>query len=149
MSFSRVCNVPLFSYLSLLSHCGLYMVFFFLMSRRPPRSTRTDTLFPYTTLFRSRRAGAGTLSFASGRTAHAVAPRRGQRAVRWRDLADRRRRWRRSEEHTSELQSLMRISYAVFCLKKKNKNKKKSTLHNIAYSKKDKVVDEYNQENNQ
>src|SRR3546814_13067807 len=112
MSFSRVCNVPLFSYLSLLSHCGLYMVFFFLMSRRPPRSTRTDTLFPYTTLFRSRRAGAGTLSFASGRTAHAVAPRRGQRAVRWRDL--------RSEEHTSELQSLMRISYAVFCLKNNN-----------------------------
>src|SRR3546814_1474796 len=79
--------------------CLLY--FFFLMIRRPPRSTRTDTLFPYTTLFRSKdarieRAGAGPF---------------GQRPGEARDP--------RSEEHTSELQSLMRISYAVFCLKKK------------------------------
>src|SRR3546814_1371155 len=75
-------------------------MFFFLMIRRPPRSTRTDTLFPYTTLFRSHcrrhhrprdRVGPERASMTSGR----------------------------SEEHTSELQSLMRISYAVFCLKKK------------------------------
>src|SRR3546814_8711872 len=75
--------------------------FFFLMIRRPPRSTRTDTLFPYTTLFRSRggwRKWRHDL-VAAGKTTVA----RG-----------------RSEEHTSELQSLMRISYAVFCLKKKN-----------------------------
>src|SRR3546814_7852755 len=82
--------------------------FFFLMIRRPPRSTRTDTLFPYTTLFRS------------------VNDRRHSRKDRGNWSADRgrmgnsgRRGARRSEEHTSELQSLMRISYAVFCLKKK------------------------------
>src|SRR3546814_8844902 len=68
------------------------------MIRRPPRSTRTDTLFPYTTLFRSRKSCASR---------HRC--RRGWSSVR---------SWR-SEEHTSELQSLMRISYAVFCLKKK------------------------------
>src|SRR3546814_3286453 len=83
------------------------------MIRRPPRSTRTDTLFPYTTLFRSfkeHRAvdgieldiDAGEASPTSGPTAPAS-----------------RRPSSRSEEHTSELQSLMRISYAVFCLKKK------------------------------
>src|SRR3546814_7087983 len=105
------------------------MFFFFLMIRRPPRTTRTDTLLPYTTLFRSGQAGD-----------------RGRRArVRARTPAARRLRpdpgasrgparqphlshggaelqpgdGDRSEEHTSELQSLMRISYAVFCLKKK------------------------------
>src|SRR3546814_2852342 len=79
------------------------------MIRRPPRSTRTDTLFPYTTLFRS--AGDARLVLA------AVAARRGgRRADLARPRPDGRRR---SEEHTSELQSLMRISYAVFCLKKK------------------------------
>src|SRR3546814_8740329 len=89
------------------------------MIRRPPRSTRTDTLFPYTTLFRScsdsrcRRARgclpgpwssccAGSRSRSRERAPSACA------------------RTTRSEEHTSELQSLMRISYAVFCLKKKN-----------------------------
>src|SRR3546814_6125101 len=103
------------------------MLFFFLMIRRPPRSTRTDTLFPYTTLFRSHfdrledrdvvryraaahvetsaKLGAGKLHFSGipGKLAsrHDV------------------HRYARSEEHTSELQSLMRISYAVFCLKKK------------------------------
>src|SRR3546814_1830976 len=88
---------------------------FFLKIRRPPRSTRTDTLFPYTTLFRSRRAGVAV----DGR--RGVARRRArrclQRAVvgRCQPLQPQ----RRSEEHTSELQSLMRISYAVFCLKKK------------------------------
>src|SRR3546814_7852201 len=88
-------------------------VIFFLMIRRPPRSTRTDTLFPYTTLFRSvRRADLGARSRAAPRGAagHASARRGGH---------DHDRGHPRSEEHTSELQSLMRISYAVFCLKKK------------------------------
>src|SRR3546814_9015313 len=104
------------------------VLFFFLMIRRPPRSTRTATLFPYTTLFRS--AGA-----------HPRAPHAASRAARREPAASRPqpRRGRggsdgpgaqaapgaltseRSEEHTSELQSLMRISYAVFCLKKKKK----------------------------
>src|SRR3546814_5998520 len=100
----------------------IMIVFFFLMIRRPPRSTRTDTLFPYTTLFRSYgqyhlqhaeddgqqwcgdgacTAGRGAASAYSDDQFH-CAP----------DC--------RSEEHTSELQSLMRISYAVFCLKKKS-----------------------------
>src|SRR3546814_10824468 len=89
------------------------------MIRRPPRSTRTDTLFPYTTLFRSpallrpfgaTALGLGQLPFLSHRR------RRG--AVERRRAAD--PPGGRSEEHTSELQSLMRISYAVFCLKKNN-----------------------------
>src|SRR3546814_6154724 len=92
------------------------------MIRRPPRSTRTDTLFPYTTLFRSvdspateptsgdttggdEAAGAVTIDHTYGETTIES----------------------RSEEHTSELQSLMRISYAVFCLKKKKKQKQKYT----------------------
>src|SRR3546814_10565193 len=83
---------------------------FFLMIRRPPRSTRTDTLFPYTTLFRSPTQ--------SGRVASQKYPF--ARATLSRPLMVR-KAWNRSEEHTSELQSLMRISYAVFCLKKKNK----------------------------
>src|SRR3546814_3142209 len=85
--------------------------FFFLMIRRPPRSTRTDTLFPYTTLFRSVGHAGWSRSGASGLGREPRGPRRlrGQP---------------RSEEHTSELQSLMRISYAVFCLKKKIKNNK-------------------------
>src|SRR3546814_9814037 len=92
--------------------CAEFMIVFFLMIRRPPRSTRTDTLFPYTTLFRSqywRRPGAAT-------------GRRRAEAQRRRTTAPSHfpaRRDPRSEEHTSELQSLMRISYAVFCLKKK------------------------------
>src|SRR3546814_3550550 len=101
---------------------------FFLMIRRPPRSTRTDTLFPYTTLFRSPR---GDLD---DRRPVSAQPPRGRderlcrvRCVRslWRLHARRRcspSAGQRSEEHTSELQSLMRISYAVFCLKKKNKS---------------------------
>src|SRR3546814_3402599 len=83
---------------------------FFLMIRRPPRSTRTDTLFPYTTLFRSgdleRAAEAAGLGAHDHEVLHVGAPP-----------------GMRSEEHTSELQSLMRISYAVFCLKKKKKGK--------------------------
>src|SRR3546814_1551430 len=116
------------------------------MIRRPPRSTRTDTLFPYTTLFRSgqgrqRCAGLGELVIAfeardpdaklsddgAHRPAEAGAEmqhahRRGQ-AERLHQLQD----MVRSEEHTSELQSLMRISYAVFCLKKKNNTLQQST----------------------
>src|SRR3546814_6911451 len=94
------------------------MFFFFLTIRRPPRSTRTDTLVPYTTLFRSPACclvGGRTsrpAAFAHpAATGMVVAPRSSA-------LSARHARWR-SEEHTSELQSLMRTSYAVFCLKKK------------------------------
>src|SRR3546814_20225132 len=100
-------------------------IIFFLMIRRPPRSTRTDTLFPYTTLFRSRLYAAGDLdrlgqpvrrrrAGVSGRVPRVV-------AVGGRVGGHCARVLPRSEEHTSELQSLMRISYAVFCLKKKIK----------------------------
>src|SRR3546814_9899530 len=87
------------------------------MIRRPPRSTRTDTLFPYTTLFRSPDRPE---SCASGRRGSAGRPRRTPMSV---DRSRPARGGRRSEEHTSELQSLMRISYAVFCLKKKKKQR--------------------------
>src|SRR3546814_3814841 len=95
------------------------------MIRRPPRSTRTDTLFPYTTLFRSalqqgagaphvRHSGAGQVrDGVSGLVAGVGSRHDGA------ELGVRRAGRIRSEEHTSELQSLMRISYAVFCLKKK------------------------------
>src|SRR3546814_9936849 len=97
------------------------------MIRRPPRSTRTDTLFPYTTLFRSF---TGTTVIAPTNatifgTAGAAALRDSQRVNgllldRLGDACGECAGQRlRSEEHTSELQSLMRISYAVFCLKKK------------------------------
>src|SRR3546814_16376065 len=109
--------------------------FFFLMIRRPPRSTRTDTLFPYTTLFRSvvqnrpqginsglfdlesvqvLKGPQGTL-FGRNTTGGAVLISPVTPTDEFEGY--------RSEEHTSELQSLMRISYAVFCLKKKNKKK--------------------------
>src|SRR3546814_3391602 len=125
-------------------------LFFFLMIRRPPRSTRTDTLFPYTTLFRSRpgreagdrgrggfdrarqlpAAGHAAVDEAEGRVPGADAAGAGVDGGprRWLSAEDRGQGARgrriarpdvRSEEHTSELQSLMRISYAVFCLKKK------------------------------
>src|SRR3546814_3576307 len=84
------------------------------MIRRPPRSTRIDTLFPYTTLFRSPRLD-GALHLL-GRCERTHVLRRRQLAV---VHTGRVAHLRRSEEHTSELQSLMRISYAVFCLKKK------------------------------
>src|SRR3546814_2425717 len=128
---------------------------FFLMIRRPPRSTRTDTLFPYTTLFRSDEGGAGSdpsmmktrcrrdgddwiidgrKAFITGAQGASVGigmarsddgaclflidlPNPAVRVERLLDTID---SSMRSEEHTSELQSLMRISYAVFCLKKKN-----------------------------
>src|SRR3546814_11884249 len=82
--------------------------FFFLMIRRPPRSTRTDTLFPYTTLFRSLK---------DKRMLGLELTPEGKAAME--DMLRELARLLRSEEHTSELQSLMRISYAVFCLKKK------------------------------
>src|SRR3546814_17348239 len=98
----------------------------FLKIRRPPRSTRADTLFPYTTLFRSRArhvVGAdGDVAQHVGRSGW-QAGRRGALPVP-RDLIPCSARLARSEEHTSELQSLMRISYAVFCLKKKKKTRK-------------------------
>src|SRR3546814_2183505 len=82
-------------------------MFFFLMIRRPPRSTRTDTLFPYTTLFRSPPPSpADDSSSIFEPSSAAFSPNSRTRP--------------RSEEHTSELQSLMRTSYAVFCLKKKS-----------------------------
>src|SRR3546814_4512537 len=101
------------------------------MLRRPPRSTRTDTLFPYTTLFRSPDAAdRGPVPQFLRRVRPAVpharrAARRHQPGLH--DPAQLPRLDRgglRSEEHTSELQSLMRISYAVFCLKKKNNEQK-------------------------
>src|SRR3546814_1698096 len=109
------------------------------MIRRPPRSTRTDTLFPYTTLFRSQHDGwlknfsnaPGSLASSRGayRTSDYYWGANGS-SMRLVGLdpdnsnADRRAIVVRSEEHTSELQSLMRISYAVFCLKKKTKHTK-------------------------
>src|SRR3546814_3000240 len=94
------------------------------MIRLPPRSTRTDTLFPYTTLFRSQcrsERGAGRLRGKAPAALYRVliqAPIMGDAAMT-----------ERSEEHTSELQSLMRISYAVFCLKKKKTKLKRIRLH--------------------
>src|SRR3546814_1365440 len=92
------------------------------MIRRPPRSTRTDTLFPYTTLFRSRRS-PGRYAESLHRDTDPDIPVSGpfpRCLLRlWGcGCAHKAKSWR-SEEHTSELQSLMRISYAVFCLKKK------------------------------
>src|SRR3546814_6341085 len=107
------------------------------MIRRPPRSTRTDTLFPYTTLFRSGDAAAniagvrgqaeataqGILQGNVGAQAGALGSTSGTAAALINAL-------KRSEEHTSELQSLMRISYAVFCLKKKTQTRTtKTTEH--------------------
>src|SRR3546814_3165823 len=97
------------------------------MRRRPPRSTRTDTLFPYTTLFRSEQhhadgeaepaAGHGDAEQDTGKNEDQGRLDEADDDI-GRELAD--HDLERSEEHTSELQSLMRISYAVFCLKKKN-----------------------------
>src|SRR3546814_9417056 len=91
------------------------------MIRRPPRSTRTDTLFPYTTLFRSQQGGRAAGGGRQG-LCH-----RNRQAGAGGDLAfDSRRPMAEIGRAQSELQSLMRISYAVFCLKKKNKKKYKS-----------------------
>src|SRR3546814_16885514 len=92
--------------------------FVVLMIRRPPRSTRTDTLFPYTTLFRSPRSNLSpeqaVVVWGARRVGRPVKWTPGQKSLLWSNGHG-----IRSEEHTSELQSLMRISYAVFCLKKK------------------------------
>src|SRR3546814_5681747 len=126
------------------------------MIRRPPRSTRTDTLFPYTTLFRSRQAGFGgnsgpgknhDVANVVHRRHQAAENKRGKAMTRIGLIGAGGRMGRaiaqviRSEEHTSELQSLMRISYAVFCLKKKttnhnsnnNKHHKKKQLEQLLY----------------
>src|SRR3546814_4682845 len=112
------------------------------MIRRPPRSTRTDTLFPDTTLFRSVRVLLAPRPSGLRRAAPQLhgPQRRPHQKLRCRALSVRSaspvpngwRRKRRSEEHTSELQSLMRISYAVFCLKKKTQQTTKQlalTIH--------------------
>src|SRR3546814_2895673 len=96
----------------------VFSSFFFLMIRRPPRSTRTDTLFPYTTLFRSH-AGSPPMAWELHQvTDWALSSFPIQKQKR-RHSPTGFRQIGRSEEHTPELQSLMRISYAVFCLKKK------------------------------
>src|SRR3546814_944698 len=104
------------------------------MIRRPPRSTRTDTLFPYTTLFRS------LFIMADDHAAKAISAY-GSRIITTpgidRIAKEGMRLDHRSEEHTSELQSLMRISYAVFCLKKKKqKDKTNSMQHDMVYNRK-------------
>src|SRR3546814_4602864 len=94
------------------------------MIRRPPRSTRTDTLFPYTTLFRSTLGGSHS-SVAERTCLEAALKERDQALAVLAGLVSHsfdQNIEGRSEEHTSELQSLMRISYAVFCLKKKTKD---------------------------
>src|SRR3546814_2792283 len=97
------------------------------MIRRPPRSTRTDTLFPYTTLFRSPIAPkcAPTSDHGLSEASAAVLASRLHKPEPSRCAAP---LPSRSEEHTSELQSLMRISYAVFCLKKKKQTKTQSNI---------------------
>src|SRR3546814_9192443 len=103
------------------------------MIRRPPRSTRTDTLFPYTTLFRSKKVrpsqritiAAMLASTTPSLIADSSPCRTAAPSAFTGGLSD--TMTSRSEEHTSELQSLMRISYAVFCLKKKKKPKKQET----------------------
>src|SRR3546814_7236829 len=99
------------------------------MIRRPPRSTRTDTLFPYTTLFRSKVYTVGPdYGHAEARKSPTLDGKVNRDAqgkeVRYPVLLSAAEKEIRSEEHTSELQSLMRISYAVFCLKKKKKQYK-------------------------
>src|SRR3546814_3485943 len=115
-----------------------------LMTRGPPRSTRTDTLFPYTTLCRSEERPAPsdppcqhTAADQADRRPDLRPERKGRERARTPfggeavgDQRLRRRPAARSEEHTSELQSLMRISYAVFCLKKKHKTEKNKTKTN-------------------
>src|SRR3546814_7103169 len=108
------------------------------MIRRPPRSTRTDTLFPYTTLFRSNFGMPKPEGYRKALRLMKLAEKFNLPILTFIDTPgaypgiDAEERNQRSEEHTSELQSLMRISYAVFCLKKKTKPKsrEKSNQHN-------------------
>src|SRR3546814_2730299 len=124
------------------------------MIRRPPRSTRTDTLFPYTTLFRSGLCGGAgdaggiearrvapddaadrqapalqAFAEAAGDRLHRVAESAKGQQRAGEDAFDEPAEGSRSEEHTSELQSLMRTSYAVLCLKKKNESTKHNTTN--------------------
>src|SRR3546814_3479081 len=99
------------------------------MIRRPPRSTRTDTLFPYTTLFRSETTVIPMVAILCTLRQTSLTARAGMDGALTPTLADGCPE-ARSEEHTSELQSLMRISYAVFCL-----TKKKTSLHNSSHPK--------------
>src|SRR3546814_2982962 len=115
------------------------------MRRRPPRSKRTDTLFPYTTLFRSPEAREAMLrwlegpgggdGFANPSSTHKAGRAAAAAVEVARDqVAALLPKGGRSEEHTSELQSLMRISYAVFCLKKKKKHNTALSQHLTDYS---------------
>src|SRR3546814_1911325 len=102
------------------------------MIRRPPRSTRTDTLFPYTTLFRSKSRcwtlpPRSRIEFQIASLFFALSTSKASRCGL------------RSEEHTSELQSLMRISYAVFCLKKKKRTSRKAQHHQTNSSQADRT----------
>src|SRR3546814_7459479 len=102
-----------------------FCIFFFLMIRRPPRSTRTDTRFPYTTLFRSffgKMKLPGHKQKIADKIIKEIGALLGFLNNVGLDYLTLARSAERSEEHTSELQSLMRISYAVFCLKKKNQS---------------------------
>src|SRR3546814_9052032 len=109
------------------------------MIRRPPRSTRTDTLFPYTTLFRStrcwpssiRRQGCGAPSIWMPGVRQALTKSNWRRCNEVLNTVISQNHQARSEEHTSELQSLMRISYAVFCLKKKTIYKLQSRYYHV------------------
>src|SRR3546814_8216293 len=117
----------------------VFVFFFFLMIRRPPRSTRTDTLFPYTTLFRSAAlratidslvaSGLLTRFEAGSETIYSIDPAKHPMASYYRIIVA--HHFLRSEEHTSELQSLMRISYAVFCLKKKTNKTQTTNISDI------------------
>src|SRR3546814_7606084 len=117
----------------MLDHVTIF-VDVFLMRRRPPISTRTDTLSPYTTRFRSPAAAAACPAGARRRNGREW--QRRSRAWSWVDSSGRCNPGARSEEHTSELQSLMRISYAVFCLKKKKYTTLSiySHIHHYTYS---------------
>src|SRR3546814_6263344 len=112
-----------------MSACMILHCIFLLMIRRPPRSTRTDTLFPYTTLFRSRfvtpcRTRRSSWSALQHRDCNGCDLSRSH-GLGFSAFA----RHYRSEEHTSELQSLMRISYAVLCLKKKKPTIRHTQCH--------------------
>src|SRR3546814_5057788 len=125
-------------------------MFFFLLIRRPTRSTRTDTLFPYTTLFRSpwpAKHARGSTARLVPRSLPVLAPPRSirptplplaYRGVRPCNTGNLRYE-KRSEEHTSELQSLMRISYAVFCLKKKKEHKQQAGSKRACNSRETKI----------
>src|SRR3546814_5994985 len=119
---------------AVLTFLSFVYCFFFLMIRRPPRSTRTDTLFPYTTLFRTPVAVSDDAS-ASGPQDTVELSVGAKLTVTIQAIKDS-VGYDRSEEHTSELQSLMRISYAVFCLKKK----KQKTIHKHTEHKRQTVI---------